>query len=1421
MEESKTPKRTRKTKAVKEEHNNIDSITFENTEKDINYKEVSNLEVDSPSEETKETKEKKPKKTPTPRKKKEATPPTQINTDALEQILNEDSQQNIAAMGGACVSETDHTTHPPHTEKIIDSTETPINKYPYSAIITNIYHFSDLHIQLYKRHDEYQVVFDKVINYLKEEKKVANIKSTNNTDIPLIALITGDILHSKSDLSPECVQLTYNFLKAISNIMPLVIIPGNHDINMNNRERLDALTPIISDLPKSNPIYYFLESGVYQISNLLFYHASIFDYQIIPPIKSNSNSNSNSNQMTHTNIMLYHGRVNGAVLFNGLEISEDFNKTVTPSTFAAYDITCLGDIHKHQFLTPNIAYAGSLIQQNLGEDVDNHGLIKWDVASRKGTLIPIKNDSTYITLYVDSKKANHLCSLKDGSHDPNCTLTKNLRVRVLYKNTPESFVSDYITLLKMNHTVHEYSYQNNEQDCSFLENSERKEGDEDFENSNHKGGRSREPSVPSLDITSGELQNKFLIEYITENEPNITPEQIEEIKALNINQNQILKESNKNYNTQGFSGHYKLKRLEFSNLFSFGLRNVIEFTNLKGIVGIIAPNHLGKSAILDIIIYALFDKFTRKGSTKDIINIRSDFFDIRLEVSIGQWTYTICKNGTRNKTNTVSSKIEFFRTHDIEKIVERLEEDNASKTKERISELFGCYEDIINTSFSIQQDNSCFIDSENTDRRKELQRIMRFDIIDKLGDMANQSLTKYKDIREHISKKINNDFIVNTKKAKQKAEKLLALHTENKAYAKGKIKELHESILEISGKLNTDCSKFLKENSKEDTETMLEDLTEQIENNKNESNKIIENLQVLETTSDIKILKDSILDSGVKNSEIIKDAIKKQKALDFCNEKLYKSRKPNNFVLPNNIESGEGRELKYLLELNSKQIEELDLHKAEIAIIENKINILKEKESQIDINNEKILDLEKQMIKLPDSLLELVADSVENLHEEYKCSLENWVDTLDLKTNKNGDNGDNGDNGGITNFDSFLTTSAYKDFETSATQYFVSKEISQYKKSNDTNEEIIIEQQESLEKENQNIKTEMKTIRNLEVQIRQIESKMSTNKIKMQQIENDISNLDTNYKIDDEIALNNKKKEKYDLRISNTEKQNLVLREQSNLLAKYEKLQHEKIYLDKEFISIENVLIQFDKYKNQIEYNTGVQAELDSLKAELADFEDIIEEVEKQFNIENTNLTKNTALLDQIRKDIAENKAIENNLILYTIYRKALKQLPYLLLAKIQPLLEKKVNDLLSIITDFTLKFDMSDSKIDIYIDRSIYKNIDGNSSKLGKMGKITGTDRHILVNNSSGFERFISSLAIRLALLDISNLPKINFMAIDEGWSCFDTTNLNNVGQILDYLKTKFDYILTISHLTEIKQYCDTIISLRKDEKGFSKIIV
>ena len=1240
-------------------------------------------------------------------------------------------------------------------------------------------------------------------------------------------------------MSPECVQITYNFLKAISSLLPLVIIPGNHDININNRERLDSLTPIISDLPGANPIYYLLETGVYQISNLIFYHASIFDYQIIPPIKGKNTPFKSQFPLSH--IMLYHGRVNGAILYNGLELTDDTNyntnstnstsnttsnKTITPSTFANYDITCLGDIHKHQFMTPNVAYAGSLIQQNLGEDVANHGLIKWDIETKRGIFIPIKNDWSYITLYVDNKKANHQCAGKGGIHDPECELSKNLRVRILYKNTPESFINDYITLLKMNHNVTEYSYQNDDQvDFDRINGEGNDANDVSDPNDPSNPNDSSNPNDPSshnskssskngkssnsiIDITSPELQNKFLIDYISQNEPSINQDQLKEIRELNIRQNELLKESNKDYSSQTFSGHYKLKRIEFSNLFSFGLNNVIDFTNFKGIVGIIAPNHLGKSAILDIIIFTLFDKFTRKGSTKDIVNIRSDFYNVKVDISIGQWTYTIVKSGSRNKTNTVSSKIEFYRINDIENITERLDEDTASKTKERITELFGCYEDIIHTSFSIQHDNSCFIDSENTERKKELQRIMRFDIIDKLGDMANSSLNKYKDIREHISKKINNDFIVETKKGKAKAEKNLLIHTDNKTYAKEKIKNLHENILTTSAKLNKECITFLEENemSQEDTETILEDLSEQIDN----SNKKIENqYKIIElygkepnqsTHFNLVNLKQSILDKEIEYTNVIKDANKKIRIIEQNIETLYKSRKPSNIKIPTQPTHPTPKE--YLDNLHIKYAKQIAENTDKIKEIDIKITVLKEKEKQIEANNNMILTLEKQMIKLPDSLLELISDDT-SLETKYKKA---FIDLIGQAPNN------------------IFISDKYKKYESLCRQLFLSQEISSYRENINSNEEAIVEQQNDLETLNLKLKTDMREIKTLETQIRQIEQTTSNIQLQIQQVETDLSNLESNLKIDGDIAEYKVKRVKYEKRIEDNEEHINNLKEQSRQIAKYETLLSEKTQLEGELSTTEETLIKFDKYKAQIDANIIIQKEIDSLKAELAEFEEVFEEIEKQYNIENTSLTKYNAKIDQLRKDIAENKAIENNLTLFTVYKKALKALPFLLLGKIQPLLEKKVNDLLSIMTDFTLKIDITDSKIDIYIDRSIYNKKTTQKGKYGSMPSSTssnGPDRHILVNNASGFERFIASLAIRIALLDISNLPKINCMAIDEGWSAFDNTNLNNVSIILDYLKQKFDFILTISHLTEIKQHCDSQIGLRKDDNGYSKIIL
>ena len=108
-----------------------------------------------------------------------------------------------------------------------------------------ILNIGDIHMFVNKRFEEHQHVFDNLYKLINEEK------------IDLIVL-TGDILDSKGRLSANQIQLCREFLFILAGFSPLIILPGNHDTNLNNKNSLDSLTPIINSLEneKINKIYY-------------------------------------------------------------------------------------------------------------------------------------------------------------------------------------------------------------------------------------------------------------------------------------------------------------------------------------------------------------------------------------------------------------------------------------------------------------------------------------------------------------------------------------------------------------------------------------------------------------------------------------------------------------------------------------------------------------------------------------------------------------------------------------------------------------------------------------------------------------------------------------------------------------------------------------------------------------------------------------------------------------------------------------------------------------------------------------------------------------------------------------------------------------------------------------------------------------
>ena len=55
-------------------------------------------------------------------------------------------------------------------------------------------------------------------------------------------------------------------------------------------------------------------------------------------------------------------------------------------------------------------------------------------------------------------------------------------------------------------------------------------------------------------------------------------------------------------------------------MFSYGQNNEINFSKFDNIIGIFGQNKIGKSSILDILLYCLFDKCSRGNKISDILN---------------------------------------------------------------------------------------------------------------------------------------------------------------------------------------------------------------------------------------------------------------------------------------------------------------------------------------------------------------------------------------------------------------------------------------------------------------------------------------------------------------------------------------------------------------------------------------------------------------------------------------------------------------------------------------------------------------------------------------------------------------------------------------------------------------------------------
>ncbi len=570
--------------------------------------------------------------------------------------------------------------------------------------IDKIFHIADVHVRNVNRHKEYTEVFKRLYTYIRKNKTTHSI-----------IYVAGDVVHAKTDMSPELIHMVSDFFKTLSDIAPTILIAGNHDCNLNNSSRLDALSPIVRALNHQN-LHYLKDTGIYKVSNVHFNVMSVFDKP--------ANYIKASDFTGDIKIALHHGAVNSATTDLGITLS---NTHVTAELFDGHDLVLLGDIHKTQFLDDknSIAYPGSLIQQNHGEGL-THGIFEWDLSDFTAKFVEIENTYGYYTFEVDNGVITNFSD----------KIPKKPRIRIKVKNTESSDLKRIISEIKSQYKIQEIAIQK-------------------IHSLNSGPGHQK---IGFGNIRDVEWQNKIITEYL-EDAQGLDDQMLDVIRHINRTVHSKLPESEMTRNVI-----WSPKRFEFSNMFSYGEDNDIDFANISGVNGLFAPNASGKSTLLDAMAFCCFDRCSRTTKAVHVLNNKKTTFKCKLQFELDGREYYIERRGKKQSNGHVKVDVNFWTIGESgeEILLNGEQRDNTNKI---IRKYIGSYDDFILTALSLQTNNTGFIDKSQKERKELLTQFLDIDVFELQYQIASEDIRETSALIREYKRHDYNTMLLEAKKS--------------------------------------------------------------------------------------------------------------------------------------------------------------------------------------------------------------------------------------------------------------------------------------------------------------------------------------------------------------------------------------------------------------------------------------------------------------------------------------------------------------------------------------------------------------------------------------------------------------------------------------------------------------------------------
>ncbi len=569
-----------------------------------------------------------------------------------------------------------------------------------------IVQISDVHLRNFKYHSEYEETFQELYSQLRDLE-------------PDLVVNTGDSVHSKTQISPELVDMLGRHIICVSEIAPYRIILGNHDLNLKNTDRRDAISPVVGALHDRYDVELWSKSGLqveYDRGGNELVNFWVFS------IKDESGWPAQSDWALKSgiNVGLFHGAIKGCSTDMDWVMDDVEHDT---EMFSGLDYVMMGDIHKHQTWNGGrIAYAGSLIQQNFGE-TPGKGFLVWDIHSK----------DEFEMRHVPLETPLRFCTVRIG---------EDFRFAEMHEVPQGSYVK----------VVTDASFTTSEQKEIVELTRARYAAKEIFVVSSTREGTARvagtDSSGNALDFSDPRVQERLLTEYLAGLEID------DDFAASVLNLDRSLQREVESDEEFARGVTWKLNKIGWTNLMQYGEDNIIDFDKVRGVYGIFGPNSGGKSSIFETITEGLFDRVTKDAPRNiDLINDERDEARIVVDFTVDGVDYVIersierIKYGQRKKDVKEWGKttVDFYRIDgDGSRVL--LNGDSRPETERVIRRLIGSFEDFCMTSMTPQISVSNlpgggdFINCKDTDRKKLLYRFLGLDVFERKALIAKEAM---------------------------------------------------------------------------------------------------------------------------------------------------------------------------------------------------------------------------------------------------------------------------------------------------------------------------------------------------------------------------------------------------------------------------------------------------------------------------------------------------------------------------------------------------------------------------------------------------------------------------------------------------------------------------------------------------------